>query len=247
MGIDAFIHRRHYHYVPDYYGRSAHKHIDIRSEPIFGELARTVIAERKTLLYYDRLYTVFQALTYLSTLRQPLDDTLYLAEVGVFKGGTSYFIASVLEQLQLSSHTELHCFDTFEGHASEDVYSTEDPFHQPGMFSETQYQSVQAYLKGFGNVILHQGRFQETCANVAEHSFAFVHLDVDLFEVTRAGLAFFDQRLISGGIIIVDDYGFRTCPGVKKAVDQFTQTHHNYAPFHLLTGQCLLMKTCLEK
>ncbi|MEM4331709.1 MAG: TylF/MycF/NovP-related O-methyltransferase [Candidatus Micrarchaeia archaeon] len=69
-----------------------------------------------------------------------------------------------------------------------------------------------------------------------------VHLDVDVYEPTRFSLNFFKDKLQPGGIIIVDDYGFTTCPGVKKAVDEFTRNNINYELFHLLTGQALLIK-----
>ena len=49
--------------------------------------------------------------------------------------------------------------------------------------------------------------------------FSFVHIDVDLYEPTRDSLAFFLPRMTAGGIIVVDDYGFATCPGATQAVD----------------------------
>lgn len=70
------------------------------------------------MLYYDRLYTIYQAV---SNLKPPAAGmALDLAEVGVYKGGTSHFILAALESLGLRPAT-LHCFDTFEGHSSGDV------------------------------------------------------------------------------------------------------------------------------
>ncbi len=243
-GVDAFVHRPDYHYVPDYYGRSAHKHYDIREEPIFGELASQVISDGRTLLYYDRLYTIYQAVRYVVRRYASTDvEMLNLAEVGVYKGGTSYFISSLLARLKCS-RAALHGFDTFEGHAAIDIATENfrEPFHKAGMFSETAFDSVRAYLEQFPYARLYQGRFQETCDQVRGRPFHFVHLDVDLYEVTRAGLEFFDEHLVTGGIIVVDDYGFYTCPGVKRAVDEFIEPRPHYLPLHLLTGQCVLTK-----
>jgi hypothetical protein len=43
---------------------------------------------------------------------------------------------------------------------------------------------------------------------------------------------------VKGGVIIVDDYGFVTTPGVKKAVDLFQAGHKIYIP----TGQMIIYK-----
>ena len=34
-------------------------------------------------------------------------------------------------------------------------------------------------------------------------------------------MAFFYPRLVPGGIVVCDDYGFPTCPGATSAVDEF--------------------------
>jgi hypothetical protein len=69
-----------------------------------------------------------------------------------------------------------------------------------------------------------------------------VHLDVDIYAATRACLDFFADALLVGGIIIVDDYGFKTCEGAMLAVDSFLEESNNFMKFHLETGQCLLIR-----
>ena len=48
--------------------------------------------------------------------------------------------------------------------------------------------------------------------------YRFVHLDVDLYEPTRDSLNYFYPRLVPGGMIVSDDYGW---PGARKAIDEF--------------------------
>jgi O-methyltransferase len=60
--------------------------------------------------------------------------------------------------------------------------------------------------------------------------------------VTRDCLEFFEDRLIERGIILVDDYGMKTCQGAKEAVDLFVNDRAHFIKFHLETGQCLLFK-----
>ena len=51
--------------------------------------------------------------------------------------------------------------------------------------------------------------------------FAFVHIDVDLYEPTKDSLEFFYPLLSPGGVLLCDDYGSTRCPGALKACDEF--------------------------
>ena len=69
----------------------------------------------------------------------------------------------------------------------------------------------------------HPGWIPERFADVADRSFAFVHVDVDLRQPTLDSLEFFYPRLSPGGILLCDDYGCTTCPGATAAIDAFLQ------------------------
>ena len=242
LGLNISLKKSGYHYVPDYYGCSAHKHIDIRAIPEFSRLADGVIKSGKTYHYYDRLYTLYQALVNLQQ-RFKTSECFNAAEVGVYKGGTSYFLSALAQIIDIKAFS-LHCFDTFEGHATEDIRENLDntDVHKPKMFNDTDVEVVKAYLGKFSNVFLYKGRCQDTCVQVTSEQFHFVHVDMDLYEPIFFALDFFGSRLIEGGIMIVDDYGFTTCPGAKKAVDEFMANRHNYFGMHLLTGQYIIVK-----
>ena len=242
FGFEAFVRRPDHHYVPDYYGRSAHKHVDLRQVPGFSALAAQVIRSGNTLLYFDRLYTLYQAL--LNTRRHAAAGRrLTVAEVGVYRGGSTYFIAAGSRDLGLSALT-LHAFDTFEGHSAEDIRPGLDQaaLHTPGLFGETSFEAVSEYLRPFSNILLHKGRIQETASSVAGERFSLVHVDVDIYAPTAFALDFFGSRLVRGGMVVVDDYGFTTCPGATAAVDAFVSAHPEYATVHLLSGQCVLVR-----
>jgi hypothetical protein len=252
FGFELVRRKKGYIYAPDfsfpeYLGKASYKRDNIRQSKLinirdlhpFGPLAAGVIEPKKSLLYYDRLYTIYQALSNLKV--RDVSTNLDMAEVGVYRGGTSYFILSVVSSLELGS-AALHCFDTFEGHSSEDVRVEADS-HQPvAAFNDTSFDAVAAYLGKFPNAKIYKGRFQDTSAGIADKTFAFVHIDVDLYEPTLFALKFFDGQLTEGGIFVVDDYGSMTCPGVQTAVDEFTARNKNYICLHLLIGQCVLIK-----
>jgi len=234
-----------YHWVPDHHGRSAHKQVDIRTLPGFGELAAKVIQDGRSQLYYDRLYVLYQALAHVRQLADRRRSHIDLGEIGVFQGGTSWFLASAAKALGLEG-VSLHCFDTFEGHDPRDIQPAVDTVQRPGLFGETSLGSVRAYLREFENVTCYAGRFQETCELVKSRAFHFAHLDMDIFEPTRFALDFFDERLVVGGAMVVDDYGFTSCVGVRRAVDEFVASGKPYFAIELPTGQYLLTKHTTE-
>lgn len=240
IGIDASVKRPDHHYVARYYGRTAYKHVDIRTLEPFGDLARAAINTQRTLLYYDRLYPIFQSLENMRRFRKP-GTALNTAEVGVFRGGTSRFIAEAAARLGFEEHLH-HGFDTFEGHSGADI-SAHETNHRAGHFSETSFESVAELLKPFPNVKLFKGRVQDTAGAVDNLTFHFVHLDVDIYEPMLWALRFFGERLAIGANIIVDDYYFRTCPGVNQAVEEFLSERLDFFPLHLLSGQCVLIRT----
>lgn len=239
IGIDAFYRQPDHHYVLDYFGKSSHKQKDIRTLPVFGELAGKVVRDGRCSLYYDRLFTIHQIMVHLSSFEKT-EREIYLAEVGVYKGGTSYFIASVAEQLDMNIRH--HCFDTFEGHAAEDINKAVEVAHTPGVFGDTSFESVKKYLAEFRNIEIYKGRIQDTSYNVRDTSFRFVHLDMDIYEPTIYALRFFNDRLVKGGVILLDDYGFETCPGIEKAIAEFTSKQTGYFGTSLLSGQYMLVK-----
>jgi O-methyltransferase len=237
LGLAIYRYRDDFHYCPDVYGSGYWKKIDIRDVAGFRELAKKVIADQRTLLHYDRLYILYQAIW---NLRQLAKQDLSIAEIGVYRGGGSYFIASVVNAL-FEKQPRIHVVDTFEGHP--DDIAPEDDTHWPGKFGDTSFAEVKNYLSVFPNVVVHKGRFQDHRSTLADEHFCFVHVDVDIYSATRDCLDFFSDRLLVGGVMIVDDYGSTTCEGCKQAVDEFVTQRHNFLGFHLETGQGLLVRT----
>jgi len=68
---------------------------------------------------------------------------------------------------------------------------------------------------------LYKGWIPNEFPKVNNVKFAFVHIDVDIFQPTRDSLEFFYPRLVPGELFVFDDYGFDLCPSVTKAVDDF--------------------------
>ena len=107
-------------------------------------------------------------------------------------------------------------FDSFEGLSQPDT--ADGSYWQAGDMAMAE-GAVRHNLRDCRNYVTMKGWIPSRFTEVAAHRFSFVHIDVDLYEPTRDSLAFFLPRMTAGGIIVVDDYGFATCPGATQAVD----------------------------
>jgi O-methyltransferase len=232
MAQDAELLRQAREY--DYYWREAFKRIDIRQQMPFGEVAERVIRDRRTFLNVDRLYTLWQAVESLPPTARAV------AEIGVYRGGSAWFVADALRRR--GREMPFYVCDTFRGHV--EVDEDLDGLHRPGVqFTRVKAEKVAKYLRGFPFVRVEVGDIRETAPTfAAENAFGLVHLDVDVYPITRFCLEFFGPRIVPGGVIVADDYGTTTCEGVKKAVDEFGAANPGFRIFHLLTGQAVVTK-----
>ena len=81
----------------------------------------------------------------------------------------------------------------------------------------------------------------DTFAGLSDARFCFAHIDLDLYQGVRDSLDFLYPRLSHGGVIVLDDYGFASCPGARKAVDEFFQDKPE-RPLALSTSQAIIHK-----
>jgi O-methyltransferase len=159
----------------------------------------------------DRRYAVSQLLRLTKCVE---GDT---AEVGVFEGAMSWLIlrANVGQRRH-------HIFDSFEGLSM--PRPVDGTYWTAGDLScaEAVVEHNLAEFSGF--FTSYKGWIPDRFHEVEDRRFAFVHIDVDLYEPTRDSFAFFYPRMSPGGIIVCDDYNFTTCPGATKAVDECLAT-----------------------
>lgn len=221
--------------IPPYYVSGFSKKLDVRDDwsAPFGEVADRILSSGGTLLGHDRLYTLWQAVRNVAHLGSPI------VEVGVWRGGSTAFIAEA--QGHFNKPGSIYSFDTFGGHPRV------DPEKDPGHIanhprSSVNLTDVKAYLGRYPVVRILAGDITETAAAIPDRPIAMMHLDVNIYPATRFCLDEFVPRLEPDGLIVVDDYGVTSCPGVKAAVDEFLAEDKTVVAMHLLTGQALLYR-----
>lgn len=210
----------------------------------------------KNLMWQDEpaFWEVWQASPYAGTQRLDRKFVLWsmarstrnlpgdTAECGVLDGASSYLICSARADSGLPDH---HAFDSFEGLSPpgpEDRPRTAVAFHWTAGDLAMPLEETQRKLGRFGNIHYHQGWIPERFPEIAARFFSFVHVDVDLYQPTRDSIEFFYPRLVPGGILLCDDYGYHTCPGARQAFDEFAATIPEQSVVHLPTGQGFIVK-----
>lgn len=187
-----------------------------------------------TLVSEDRCYTIHMFSKHCRHLEGDF------AECGIYKGGTAYLISLILKDNSNHQKT-LHLFDTFSGmpkSANEDK-----SHHKEGDYQDTSVEAVKDFLSDYSFVEFHPGLIPDTFEAVTNKKFAFVHIDVDIYQSIKDCCEFFYERMIKGGIMIFDDYGLQGYElAAKKAVDDFF-IGKSEIPITLRNGQCLVLKT----
>ena len=178
----------------------------------------------------DRKYTVNQ---FLQLTKNVQGDTV---ECGSYKGATSYLICEFIQQHGQSK--EHHIFDSFEGLSKPEK---EDGAYWKQGDLTTSEDICRNNLSAFNFVKYYKGWIPVRFPELTEKKFSFVHIDVDLYQPTLDSISFFYERLNKGGIIICDDYGFSSCLGARKAMDDFFREKPETV-IMLTTGQSFIVK-----
>ncbi len=186
----------------------------------------------------DEFYTLYSSGLAVKNVRGAI------AELGVYKGGSAFLLASV------SNNKNIYLFDTFSGLPESSTFKSGfAPKEEPskGWLNDADASEVGKFVLTSGvrkeKVFIKVGIFPATTKGLESEFFSLVHLDTDLYESTFDALSFFYPRMTSGGRIISHDYNAIGCPGVKKAfVDYFEAMHRPYLLVEISESQVLIIK-----
>jgi hypothetical protein len=213
------------------------------ADPRLGDLDGVAPADRRiieaalphSMTSVARLHSVVDAVRYCVARDLPGD----FAECGVWRGGS--VLAMVLTLQELGAVRDVHLFDTFEGMTEPTEHDRSD--HDPPAvetWAQAQRDRVRPWAGYFGDDVFGEGSVRRTLlatgypaerlhvvkgpveATLPEHApagLALLRLDTDWYESTRHELVHLYPRLVTGGVLIIDDYGH--WQGARRAVDEY--------------------------
>lgn len=172
-----------------------------------------------------------------------------IVEFGVYKGTSLIRFLSFRELLENQYSRKVIGFDIF-GKFPDSLELESDKkfvhnFEKNGGFGISK-EDLEMHLnnKGFENYELIKGEIENTLPKFLNENpskkISLLHIDVDVYKPTKLILEQMWDRVVSGGILMLDDYG--TVEGETKAVDEFFKevgaTIHkpkfNYIPSYII-------------
>lgn len=173
-----------------------------------------------SLVHVAGFYNVFQSMTYLA--RNGIAGCAI--ESGCFLGGIAIFMGLMRRRLQLDMPIVLldtFCgppvgtADTFLGR----VIRTVKPLPN---YELTIKEHITRHLGGLDGYTFVKGEVETTIPALEVGDVALLRLDTDFYSSTSTALNFLYPKLVSGGVLIIDDYG--TFKGARTATEDYLAT-----------------------
>ncbi len=143
----------------------------------------------------------------------------HLIEIGVWRGGTGALIAQ--QAARCGIQDTVYLCDTFAGIVKA---GAKDPVFRNGDLADTSQQRVEHLIQErlqLQNVCVLPGIFPDESAHALAHKqFRFCHIDVDVYRSAKDITEWIWERMVVGGMIVFDDYGFIGCAGVTAWVEE---------------------------
>lgn len=158
-----------------------------------------------------------------------------ILDIGCMKGGAGILMSKANENLQ----TKTFFIDTFEGFAK-----TSGGHKKNETFVYKKSDELKDNLKRFNikKFKIKKTRFPYNFK--FQKKIKLCHLDINVYEDTLKAFLAIDKHLISGGIIVFDDYGIYKVDGIIKSIDKIIKKKYD-KKYHIIfnyMGQCIMIK-----
>ena len=162
-------------------------------------------------------------------------------ECGVLKGLCSEVICKYVRFHELER--QYYLYDTFSGLPVQT--SSEDERNQYQFYkridSDKLYRHVCEKFSSYGNVRVIRGIVPDSFKESAPNKIAFLHIDMNSEKAEILALESLFDKVVPGGIIVLDDFGWMSHINQCKAELTFMRDHGHFI-LELPTGQGLVLK-----
>ncbi len=102
-------------------------------------------------------------------------------------------------------------------------------------------EKLKRHFQEFNNVHFLQGLIPDCLNQLKVDKISFLHIDLNAAKPEIEGLSLLWDRVVKGGILLLDDYGFPGRRDQHDAMNKFA-ADHSFEIFQLPTGQGLVIK-----
>ncbi len=204
----------------------------------FNKIETCVTGSRQELKFHWRTHIATWAASHAKLL-----GTGDFIECGVAYAGTA---SAIMHYIGFKDMPERHYYllDTFEGIPPD--YLTKEESENGTLVNlnkhySNSYELVKNNVAEYSNVTIIKGKVPETLSMVKTQKVAFIHIDMNSVVPEVAAANYFWDKLVPGGIMLFDDYGWAPCYIQKKGVDQFAK-EKGVRVLSLPTGAGLIIK-----
>ena len=157
-------------------------------------------------------------------------------EIGVWRGGTGAILADTVK----NTNKPVFLADTFSGVVK---VGDKDTVYRGGEHSDTSVEIVQDLMSRLEltNTTIIKGIFPDETGEAVRGKIALLHCDVDVYQSASQIVDYARNRLCSGGVIVFDDYGFDSCVGITRLVNELKEDKEWFF-FHNLNGHAILFR-----
>jgi len=156
----------------------------------------------------------------------------------VYKGGLALTVMHYINFKTLNQ--KFYLLDTFRGLSEKYILDEEKKLGKPRVYEEC-FERVKETFKEFKNVVIIRGTVPDTLPQVKAEKIAYLSLDMNCTQPEIAAAEFFWDKLVSGAVIILDDYGWQGHIIQKQAFDKFA-LRKGVQVLSLPTSQGLIFK-----
>ena len=159
-------------------------------------------------------------------------------ECGVNRGGLSRAVIHYLNFGECSKTFWL--FDTYDWYPGDEFIDVDEEDDIENK-NKSKYEKVVQTFQEFENVKVIKGRVPDVLSTVNIDKVCYLSIDMNSAEPEITAAEFFWEKLVPGGIMVLDDYAFRGRNEQKMAFDKFALRKGTQV-LNLPTGQGLIFK-----
>jgi len=158
---------------------------------------------------------------------------------------TGIYSRAIVHHLSFEKMTDRRFFllDTYEGIPEAQLTKAELALgmqHMNRRYFDC-YERVKQNFADYPNAVIIKGMIPDTLSQVTTQKISYLSIDMNALVPEIAAIEYFWPRMVTGGMVVLDDYGFPNHINQQRAFDDFAQ-RYDVNILSIPTGQGMIIK-----